>query len=92
MDDRGAREAVEESDRARERYLERFYQVGHELPTHYDLTLNTETDDDRAGGAARDAGCADVVRKGRDQHQGQDRATEGGCSERVGPDDPGHGG
>jgi cytidylate kinase len=43
MDDGGARKAVEESDRARERYLERFYQVGHELPTHYDLTLNTET-------------------------------------------------
>jgi len=43
MDEQGARDAVDESDRARERYLERFYQVGQEKPTHYDLTVNTET-------------------------------------------------
>jgi cytidylate kinase len=43
MDDLGARKAVEESDRARELYLERFYEVGQEMPTHYDVTVNTET-------------------------------------------------
>jgi cytidylate kinase len=43
MDDAGAQKAVEESDQARARYLERFYDVGQELPTHYDVTVNTET-------------------------------------------------
>lgn len=43
MDILDAAKAVEESDKARERYLERFYQVGSEQPTHYDLTVNTET-------------------------------------------------
>jgi cytidylate kinase len=43
MDDRGARKAVEESDRERALYLERAYQVEQELPTHYDVTVNTET-------------------------------------------------
>ena len=43
MDDAGARRAIEESDRARASYLERFYEVGKELPTHYDVTVNTET-------------------------------------------------
>ena len=38
-----ARKAVEESDRARALYLERFYEVGKEMPTHYDVTVNTET-------------------------------------------------
>lgn len=42
LDARTATKAVEESDRERRRYLERFYAVGHELPTHYDMTLNTD--------------------------------------------------
>lgn len=33
---------VEESDAARADYLRRFYRVRHELPTHYDLVLNTD--------------------------------------------------
>jgi cytidylate kinase len=38
-----ARKAIETSDRERARYLERFYQVKQELPTQYDLTLNTDS-------------------------------------------------
>jgi cytidylate kinase len=38
-----AKKALEASDREREKYLERFYNVRHELPTQYDLTLNTDT-------------------------------------------------
>jgi cytidylate kinase len=37
-----ARKAVEESDRQRRQYLRRFYDVREELPTHYDLVLNTD--------------------------------------------------
>ena len=37
-----AAKSVEGSDRERARYLARFYQVQHELPVHYDLTLNTD--------------------------------------------------
>jgi cytidylate kinase len=37
-----ARKAIEESDRQRREYLRRFYDVREELPTHYDLVLNTE--------------------------------------------------
>ena len=33
---------VEESDAARTDYLDRFYGVDHELPTHYDLVVNTD--------------------------------------------------
>ncbi len=39
---RKARKAVEDSDRERKRYLERFYGIGAELPTHYDIVLNTD--------------------------------------------------
>ena len=42
LNERSAAEAVEESDRARQEYLARFYDIGHELPTHYDLLLNTD--------------------------------------------------
>lgn len=42
LDARAAAKAVRGSDRERQRYLERFYAVGHELPTHYDLTINTD--------------------------------------------------
>ena len=38
-----ARKAVEESDRERAKYLERFYKVRAEQPTQYDLTINTDT-------------------------------------------------
>jgi len=37
-----ARKAIEESDRQRRDYLRRFYDVRQELPTHYDLVLNTD--------------------------------------------------
>jgi cytidylate kinase len=39
--DQAAR-AVKESDAARHDYLKRFYDVGNELPTHYDLVVNTD--------------------------------------------------
>ncbi len=41
IDGRKARKAVDDSDRERKRYLERFYGIGAELPTHYDIVLNT---------------------------------------------------
>ena len=41
MGEAEARKAVEESDRQRREYLRRFYDVKEELPTHYDLVLNT---------------------------------------------------
>ena len=37
-----ARKALEESDRQRREYMRRFYDVRDELPTHYDLVLNTD--------------------------------------------------
>jgi cytidylate kinase len=37
----GARKVKREDD-ARADYLKRFYGVGHELPTHYDLVINTD--------------------------------------------------
>ena len=43
LDAAGARKSVEASDRERAKYLDRFYNVRHELPTQYDLTLNTDT-------------------------------------------------
>jgi cytidylate kinase len=42
LDIAAAKKAVEESDRERARYLERFYKVKHESPTQYDLTINTD--------------------------------------------------
>jgi endonuclease V-like protein UPF0215 family len=42
MDDRAAKKAIETSDRERAKYFERFYNVRSELPTHYDLTINTD--------------------------------------------------
>jgi hypothetical protein len=41
MGEAEARKATEESDRQRREYLRRFYDVREELPTHYDLVLNT---------------------------------------------------
>jgi CMP/dCMP kinase len=37
-----AKKAVEDSDRQREQYFRRFYRISQELPTHYDLVLNTD--------------------------------------------------
>lgn len=37
-----AARAVKESDAARRDYLKRFYDVDHELSTHYDLVVNTD--------------------------------------------------
>ena len=41
-DDRKARKAIEDSDRERREYLQRFYNIRAELPTHYDIVLNTD--------------------------------------------------
>ena len=38
----GAEREVKRSDAARADYLKRFYGVDHELPTHYDLVVNSE--------------------------------------------------
>jgi hypothetical protein len=37
-----ARQLIEESDASRAEFLLRFYQVEQELPTHYDLVINTD--------------------------------------------------
>jgi hypothetical protein len=38
-----AAKAIADSDRERREYLRTFYQVKEELPTHYDLVVNTDT-------------------------------------------------
>lgn len=42
LDQAGAARAVKDSDAGRSAYLKRFYDVGEELPTHYDLVFNTD--------------------------------------------------
>jgi cytidylate kinase len=42
LDDVRAARAVEDSDAGRRDYLRRFYDVDAELPTHYDLVVNTD--------------------------------------------------
>ena len=37
-----ARRAIEKDDKERQSYLRRFYDVRQELPTHYDLVINTD--------------------------------------------------
>ncbi|TET98671.1 MAG: cytidylate kinase-like family protein [Dehalococcoidia bacterium] len=37
-----ARKAIADSDRQRREYLRRFYDIRQELPTHYDLVVNTD--------------------------------------------------
>jgi cytidylate kinase len=37
-----AEKLVSRGDSNRADYLKRFYSVSHELPTHYDITLNTD--------------------------------------------------
>ncbi len=41
-DAKAAKKAVEDSDRERGKFLQRFYGINHEHPTHYDLTINTD--------------------------------------------------
>jgi hypothetical protein len=43
LDLKDARKAITEADTARADYLRRFYGVEAELPTHYDLVVNTDT-------------------------------------------------
>jgi cytidylate kinase len=42
LDPREAQRFVEREDMARADYLKRFYDVGRELPTHYDLVVSTD--------------------------------------------------
>ncbi len=42
LEEPAAKKSIEESDRQRREYLRRLYQVGRELPTHYDLVVNTD--------------------------------------------------
>jgi len=42
LGERDAAKAVKESDAARADYFKRFYRLEHELPTHYDLVVNTD--------------------------------------------------
>jgi cytidylate kinase len=42
VDQAEARKLVESSDRERRNFLQRFYGIAEELPTHYDLVLNTD--------------------------------------------------
>jgi len=43
LDQAGTARALKDSDSGRADYLKRFYDVGEELPTHYDLVFNTDT-------------------------------------------------
>ncbi|MEN3340744.1 MAG: hypothetical protein V7644_148 [Actinomycetota bacterium] len=43
LDEAEAGKILKRSDAGRADYLKRFYGVGEELPTHYDLVLNSET-------------------------------------------------
>ncbi len=43
MDEKAAAKVVAEDDAGRASYLKQFYGVSSELPTHYDLALNTDT-------------------------------------------------
>ena len=42
IEPKAARKSIKESDGARADYLRRFYNVDTELPTHYDLVINTD--------------------------------------------------
>lgn len=42
LDERQAKKTIADSDRQRLDYLRRFYDVRQELPTHYDLVVNTD--------------------------------------------------
>jgi cytidylate kinase len=42
MKESEAKKAVDDSDRARRDFLQRFYDLKEELPTHYDIVVNTD--------------------------------------------------
>ena len=42
LGERQAKKAVDYSDRERQNYFRRFYNLPQELPTHYDLVMNTD--------------------------------------------------
>ena len=42
LEEKAAEKACKESDKERERYFERIYELNRELPTHYDLVVNTD--------------------------------------------------
>jgi len=42
IDSQKAAKQVEDSDRQRRDFLQRFYELRQELPTHYDLVVNTD--------------------------------------------------
>jgi len=42
LDELEARKEIDKSDRARREFLQRLYDVQHELPSHYDLVVNTD--------------------------------------------------
>ena len=42
IDERGAARVIKEEDAARADYLKRFYAIDRELPTHYDIVINTD--------------------------------------------------
>jgi cytidylate kinase-like protein len=42
IDEKAAARKVKRSDAGRADYLKRFYDIGAELPTHYDLVINTD--------------------------------------------------
>jgi cytidylate kinase len=42
LEEQAATKRIKESDAARADYLRRFYELDHELPTHYDLVFNTD--------------------------------------------------
>ena len=43
LDTKDAAKALRDSDREREHYLRRFYDVRDESPVHYDLVVSTDT-------------------------------------------------
>lgn len=42
MEERDAVKVIKEEDTARADYLKRFYAIDHELPTHFDIVINTD--------------------------------------------------
>ena len=42
VDERRATAAIQAEDRARADYFKRFFGIDQELPTHYDLVINTD--------------------------------------------------
>jgi len=51
LDEAAAKKAVADSDKERDRYFERIYELRDELPTHYDLVVNTDTLSDEQAAA-----------------------------------------